>query len=143
MSKDIEELIPHRAPFLFVDEITSFTTDEITAVYTFHKTEVMLKGNFPGFNFVPGTILIESMAQAGGAGVRLLGVTDGIFALVQIESAQFFKGLSFGETITYVIKNIRLSEKIIKQSGKGYAADGVVFEASWMSIKIDEKQMAR
>jgi len=140
MRENIEELIPHRAPFLFVDEIVSATKEEIIATMTFEdKANALLKGSFPDFDYIPGTILIESMAQAGGAGVRLLGVTDGIFALVQIESAQFYAGAKFGEQIRYVVKNTRLSEKIIKQEGKAYIGDKLIFEASWMSIKMGER----
>jgi 3-hydroxyacyl-[acyl-carrier-protein] dehydratase len=138
--KDIEKLIPHRAPFLFVDEVTAASPKEITAIKTFDRTEVNLQGSFQDFGFVPGTILIESMAQAGGAGVRLLEITNGIFALVQIEHAQFFAGVPFGEMITYTITNHRLSEKIIKQSGKAHVNGSLVMEASWMSIKIDERR---
>jgi 3-hydroxyacyl-[acyl-carrier-protein] dehydratase len=140
MAQNIEELIPHRTPFLFVDEIISVSTEEIIATKTFDdKADDMLKGSFPDFDYIPGTILIESMAQAGGAGVRLLGITDGIFALVQIGSAQFLAGVQFGQQIRYVIKNVRLSEKIIKQEGKAYVGDTLALEASWMSIKIDER----
>lgn len=141
MSKTIEELIPHRAPFLFVDEILSVSNEEIVAIKTFDdKENDLLKGSFPGFNFVPGTILIESIAQCGGAGVRLLGVTSGVFALAHIETAQFFKGVEYGMQVKYVIKNLRLSEKIIKQQGKAYIGDDVVLEASWMSIRIEAPQ---
>ncbi|KGO90899.1 3-hydroxyacyl-ACP dehydratase FabZ family protein [Flavobacterium subsaxonicum] len=139
MAKNIEELIPHRAPFLFVDEITHVSMEEIVAVKTFETCETMLKDSFTDCCSVPGTILIESIAQAGGAGIRLLGITDGIFALVQIESAQFFAGVPFNQEVKYVIKNIRMSEKIIKQSGKAYVGDNEVMEVTWMSIKIGER----
>jgi 3-hydroxyacyl-[acyl-carrier-protein] dehydratase len=143
MSKQIENLIPHRHPFLFVDEIVWASTEEIVAVKTFSDDDNMLKGSFPDMGFVPGTILIESMAQAGGAGVKLLGIAEGIFALVQIESAQFLGGATYDAEVKYVIKNIRLSEKIIKQSGKAYVGDKLILEATWMSIKMDEKQLAK
>lgn len=78
------------------------------------------------------------MAQCGGAGVRLLGVTNGIFALAYIETAEFLKGVLFGEQVKFVIRNLRLSEKIIKQSGKAYVGDDIVMEGSWMSIRIEE-----
>jgi 3-hydroxyacyl-[acyl-carrier-protein] dehydratase len=138
--KDIEKLIPHRPPFLFVDEVTQATPEQIIAIKTFDRTEVNLTGSFQDFGFVPGTILIESMAQAGGAGVRLLEITNGIFALVQIEHAQFFAGVPFNELITYTITNQRLSEKIIKQSGEAHVNGNLVMEASWMSIKIGERR---
>lgn len=138
MSKDIENLIPHRAPFLFVDEIISADKEEIIGIKTFDDTNAILKGSFPELNYVPGTILIESMAQCGGAGVRLLGISNGIFALAYIETAQFFKGVLFNQKVKFVIKNVRLSEKMIKQSGKAYLGDDVVLEASWMCIRIEE-----
>lgn len=139
----IEELIPHRTPFLFVDKILSADEKEITGVTTFEDSNVLLKGSFPEFNFVPGTILIESMAQCGGAGMRLLGVSKGIFALAQIETAQFYKGVKYGEQVKHVIANLRMSEKIIKQSGKAYVGDDLIFEASWMSIRIDTDSSPR
>ncbi|UUC45881.1 3-hydroxyacyl-ACP dehydratase FabZ family protein [Flavobacterium cerinum] len=140
-NKNVEELIPHRAPFLFVDEVLSANEKEIIGVYTFEKdTDVFIKGSFPEMLFVPGTILVESMAQCGGAGVRMLGVSKGVFALAQIESAQFYKGVTYGDQVKYVIEILRMSEKIIKQSGKAYVGDDLILEASWMSIRIDSAE---
>lgn len=95
-----------------------------------------LKGSFPGFDFIPGTILIESMAQCGGAGVKLLGTTDGIFGLVSIEDAEFYTGAKFTDHIKFVIHNIRLSEKIIKQTGIAYVNEKKILKATWMCLKI-------
>ncbi|MFT3795523.1 3-hydroxyacyl-ACP dehydratase FabZ family protein [Flavobacterium sp.] len=136
MSQEIENLIPHRTPFLFVDEITSFSNETIIGHKTFDEKDNWLKGNFPEFEYIPGTILIESMAQCGGAGVKLLGVTNGLFGLVSIDDAEFYAGARFTDQITYVIQNIRLSEKIIKQSGIVYVKDKKILKASWMCVKI-------
>lgn len=136
MLQEIENLIPHRTPFLFVDEILSFTNETIVGIKTFDQRDTWLKGSVPKSEFIPGTILIESMAQCGGAGVRLLGVTNGIFGLVSIEDAEFFATAKFTDEIKFVIQNIRLSEKIIKQSGIAYIGDKKIIKATWMSIKI-------
>ena len=142
MSKAIEDLIPHRAPFLFVEEILSISNEEIVGVMTFNdKDNALLKGSFPGFDFIPGTIILESMAQCGGAGVRLLGVAEGVFALAHIETAQFYKGVHYNEQIKYVIKNVRLSAKMVKQEGRAYVNDELILEADWLSIKIDTSAM--
>ena len=135
--KDIEALIPHRTPFLFVDEITSANSDEIVGHRTFNNSEQILKGSFPVFKFVPGMIIIESMAQCGGAGVKMLGITNGLFGLASIENAHFYKGVSFGDKVRYEIKNIRLSKKIIKQSGIAYVDETPVVSATWMCIQMD------
>jgi 3-hydroxyacyl-[acyl-carrier-protein] dehydratase len=136
MAKNIENLIPHRAPFLFVDEVLSYTKEEIIGIKTFTEKDYWLKGSFPELDFIPGTILIEAMAQCGGAGVKLLGVTDGIFGLVSIENAEFYHEAKFDDQVKFVVENIRLSEKIIKQQGTAYIDDKVVLKASWMCIKL-------
>ena len=135
--KDIESLIPHRAPFLFVDEITTVTPDKIVGNRTFDNSEQILKGSFPDFKFVPGMIIIESMAQCGGAGVKMLGITQGLFGLVSIENANFHSGVKFGDKVRYEIRNIRLSEKIIKQSGVAYVDEKPVVDATWMCVRIE------
>lgn len=135
--KDIETLIPHRAPFLFVDEITTVDSEKIVGNRTFDNSEQILKGSFPDFKFVPGMIIIESMAQCGGAGVKMLGIAQGLFGLVNIENANFYKGVKFGDKVRYEIKNIRLSEKIIKQSGIAYVDETPVADATWMCVRID------
>jgi len=136
MLQEIENLIPHRTPFLFVDEITSFTNETIIGIKTFDERDIWLKGSVPKSEYIPGTILIESMAQCGGAGVRLLGITNGIFGLVSIEDAEFFATAKFTDKIKFVIQNIRLGEKIIKQSGIAYIGDKKIIKATWMCVKI-------
>jgi 3-hydroxyacyl-[acyl-carrier-protein] dehydratase len=134
---NIEQLIPHRTPFLFVDEILSVTKEEIVGIKTFNDSDTMLKGSFPEFNFVPGVILIESMAQCGGAGIKILGIADGLFGLASIETARFLSGAAYNKPVKYVIKNIRVSDKLIKQSGIAYVAEIPVLEATWLCVKIE------
>ncbi|WP_232424845.1 3-hydroxyacyl-ACP dehydratase FabZ family protein [Algoriphagus resistens] len=92
MDNYIETLIPHRYPFLFVGEILSVSVDEIVGTKTFSKTkDEMLGGSFPGFGYIPGMILIESMAQCGGAGIKKLGLANGFFGLVSMDKVRFLK----------------------------------------------------
>ncbi|RBL90423.1 3-hydroxyacyl-ACP dehydratase FabZ family protein [Chitinophaga flava] len=135
-SDAVETLIPHRAPFLFADRVTAVSNEEIIGYKTFSEDSELLKGSFPAHGFVPGVILIESMAQCGGAGIKLLGLADGLFGLAGIETARFMKGAHYGVPIRYAIKNIRVSEKIIKQSGIAYMNEEPVMEATWTCVKI-------
>lgn len=139
MDKSIEDLIPHRPPFIFLDKLVTVNSEEIVGEKTFDASNPILKGSFPELKCVPGTILLEAMAQCGGAGVRMLGISNGIFALAYIETAQFFGAIRFDEKVRFVIKNVRLSEKMIKQSGKAYFEDNLLLEASWMSIRIEQQ----
>lgn len=136
MNQKIEDLIPHRAPFLFVDEIISYTPETIIGSKTFTQEDAWLQGSFPDFNFVPGTILIEAMAQCGGAGVKLLGLADGVFGLVSLDNIEFFAGVEFEKLVKFVVKNIRVSEKIIKQSGEAFSEDKLIVKGEWLCVKL-------
>ena len=133
---EIEKLLPHRGSFLFVDKIISATRQEIIGTKTFDGTNAFLRGSFPDHDYVPGMILIESMAQCGGAGIRKLGLASGIFALVSIKDAKFLKGVNYDTPVTYKIKNIKIGEKLISQSGVILFGDETAVEASWMSLKM-------
>jgi 3-hydroxyacyl-[acyl-carrier-protein] dehydratase len=130
---EITTLVPHRAPFLYVDELLSVSKEEIIGIKTFKESEGMFRGSTP---IVPGVILIEALAQCGEAGVKKLGITDGIFGLTNIENGSFLKAVNFGDTVKMVIKNIRIGGKIIKQSGIAYVDEIAVAEASWMCLRI-------
>lgn len=139
MNVKIEELLPHRPPFLFVDKIISATQEEVIAVKVFDDANEWLKNSFPNHQYVPGTLLIESMAQSGGAAIRFLGIAKDIFVLSVIERVEFMKEVEYGKQLRYVIKNIKISEKLIKQSGIAYLDEQQVMKATWMSVKAPAK----
>ena len=60
--KEIETLLPHRNPFLYVDKIISISREQIVGTTIFSDANDFLKGSFPEFNYVPGVVLIEAMA---------------------------------------------------------------------------------
>lgn len=64
-TEDILAKIPHKKPFLFVDEILEHTTEHIVGEYTFKKTADFFNGHFPHEAVVPGVLLTECAAQIG------------------------------------------------------------------------------
>ncbi|MUU78463.1 3-hydroxyacyl-ACP dehydratase FabZ family protein [Winogradskyella endarachnes] len=138
METEIEKLIPHRFPFLFVDKILTANEKEIIGIKSFDKSNNMLTGSFPEYNFIPGMILVESMAQCGGAGVKKAGLANGFFGLASMSKVTFLKGVTYNEEIKYVIKNIRVSDRLIKQSGIAYARNEPIAEATWICARIDK-----
>jgi 3-hydroxyacyl-[acyl-carrier-protein] dehydratase len=136
MSNEIEELLPHRAPFLFVDEITHADETEITAFHVFTEKEFFFAGHFPGYPVVPGVILVETMAQAGGAGLRKIGVLkgDSLFFLASVDKVKFCRQVKPGEKVRLEIENLRMSSQMIKQAGKVFVENELAAEAEWLCL---------
>jgi 3-hydroxyacyl-[acyl-carrier-protein] dehydratase len=136
MGNEIESLLPHREPFLFVDEIVSADKERITAKHVFTEKEFFFKGHFPQYPVVPGVILIETMAQSGGAGLRKLGVLggDALFFLGSVDKVKFRRQVRPGDEVRCEIENLRVSPKMIKQAGKAYVDGELAAEAEWLCL---------
>jgi 3-hydroxyacyl-[acyl-carrier-protein] dehydratase len=134
--KEIETLIPHRNPFLYVDKLCTLSREEIIGTTTFSESNEFLTGSFPEFNYVPGVILIEAMAQCGGAGIKKLGLADGLFGFANIEAANFYRGVQYGDIFKMVIKNIKVTDKYFKQSGTGFVSDIPCMDVIWTCVKF-------
>ena len=133
---EIEGLLPHREPFLFVDEIVQADKEKIVAKYVFREKEFFFRGHFPEYPVVPGVILVETMAQSGGAGVRKLGLLgdDALFFLATVDKVKFRRQVRPGDEVRSEIINLRISPQIIKQSGKAFVGEELAAEAEWMCL---------
>jgi 3-hydroxyacyl-[acyl-carrier-protein] dehydratase len=137
---EIEKLLPHREPFLFVDEIVQADEKKIIAKHVFTEKEFFFKGHFPGYPVVPGVILVETMAQSGGAGLRKLGTLgDGaLFFLASVDKVKFRRQVKPGDEVRSEVENLRVSPRMVKQSGKAYVGDELAAEAEWMCLIGDK-----
>lgn len=136
--KKPQELLPHRDPFLFVDKLEEVNEKTITGYRTFTEKESFFAGHFPEYPVVPGVVLVETMAQVGGAGVNQLGLLgDKLFFLATIEKAKFRRQVRPNEQVRIVVENERVRGAMIKQKGIAYVGEEIAAEASWMCLMGD------
>jgi 3-hydroxyacyl-[acyl-carrier-protein] dehydratase len=88
---DIERLIPHRPPFLFVDRVVEHSKTTIRTAKQFHPDESFFSGHYPGDPLVPGVILCEAVFQSGAILVARMvgGVESGTPVLTRIKNVKF------------------------------------------------------
>jgi UDP-3-O-[3-hydroxymyristoyl] N-acetylglucosamine deacetylase/3-hydroxyacyl-[acyl-carrier-protein] dehydratase len=135
--EQIKEIIPHREPFLFIDEIRDLGDDFITGVKFVTADEEYFKGHFPGAPVMPGVLQLETMAQAGGV-LILSTVTDPenyLTFFMKIDNAKFKQKVVPGDTIIFKLELISpIRRGLCHMHGKGFVDGKVVVEADLLAL---------
>lgn len=117
--EQIKEIIPHREPFLLVDEVIEMEEGKsITAVKYVREEEYYFKGHFPERKVMPGVLQVEALAQAGAVAVLSLPENKGKLAFFgSIKDAKFKHQVVPGDTLTLKVN----FEKLRSRAGTGKA----------------------
>ena len=139
---EIRELIPHREPFLFLDELINIVKlEKATGVKIFTKDEDFFKGHFPGQPVVPGVILIEMMAQTAAALIAYSireETFDKIVYLMNIENTKFRKPVFPNTKIFADVNAIRSKGRVWRFEGNSYDTyKNPICEARWSAMIMD------
>jgi 3-hydroxyacyl-[acyl-carrier-protein] dehydratase len=145
-SLDIQEicaLLPHRYPMLLVDRVLEITEDSIVAIKNVTFNEPFFTGHFPGFPVMPGVMIIEAMAQAGGILVtKVAPHTRGkLMFLATVEEAKFRKPVMPGDQLRIEVKLARLKTTVAKMQGV-VTVDGQVVAEATVMCKLTESASA-
>jgi len=138
-SPQILERIPHRPPFLFVDDIVSESADGLVARRTWLAEEAFYKGHYPGAPITPGVLLCEAVFQAGALHLSrsLAGKAGpgGVPLLVKISDVRFRNPVYPGDTVTIEVRKKDLMAGFYAMSGTMKRGDtrvlSVEFSVAW------------
>ena len=134
---EIERLLPQRYPFLFVTEILSTDHNETVGVQIYDQSFPFYQRHFPKGERVPSVILIESMVQCGGAGVTQAGIfLKASWGLASLEKVQFWGSVESGAVVNMIVKNLKVSTKILKQRGTAFCGGQKILEATWLCLRL-------
>ena len=133
---DIKKILPHREPFIFIDEIRELGDDYIIGVKYVKKEEEYFKGHFPAEPVMPGVLQLETMAQAGGVLIltTVENPQDYLTFFMKIDNAKFKKKVIPGDTIIFRLNLISpIRRGLCHMHGKGFVNGDIVVEADLLA----------
>ncbi|MBA4541813.1 MULTISPECIES: 3-hydroxyacyl-ACP dehydratase FabZ [Thermoactinomyces] len=133
-AKQIQEIIPHRYPFLLVDKITHLEpAKKAIGVKNVTINEPFFLGHFPEYPVMPGVLIIEALAQVGAVAVLSLEENRGKIAFFAgIDNVRFRDQVKPGDVLTLEVEMTRVKGRVGKGKGTARIGDKVVAEGELM-----------
>jgi 3-hydroxyacyl-[acyl-carrier-protein] dehydratase len=129
---EIEAILPHRYPFLLIDRVIEMERKKrIVAIKNVTANEPHFAGHFPGYPIMPGVLMVEAIAQAGGALLltEIPDRTNKLMVFTGIERAKFRKPVTPGDQLRVEVDVLAWRSTAVKMQGNVYVGDKLACEA--------------
>lgn len=142
-AKEVQNILPHRYPFLLVDRIIymNLEENEIIGLKNVTVNEPFFQGHFPGAPIMPGVLLLEALAQTGGVLVHQKGYNKKIAVLLNVTSAKFRKPVFPGDVVHLHAKGLHVSNNGGKVRTKAMVGDQIAVEAELSFALVSKEQL--
>jgi beta-hydroxyacyl-ACP dehydratase FabZ len=125
---EIQKILPHRYPFLMLDRVSYLSEAKILAQKNFTANEEFFQGHFPQYPLVPGVLIIEALAQAGGILLlkktlnqnSVINAKDFLPLFLGINEARFRKQVLPGDILELNCELLQEKAQIAKIKGQAY-----------------------
>ncbi|MDQ3739045.1 MAG: 3-hydroxyacyl-ACP dehydratase FabZ [Actinomycetota bacterium] len=133
------EVLPHRPPFLFVDELSALTPGRsATGVWRLSGDEWFFAGHFPGRPTLPGVLMCEAVAQVGAIAVLTDDRFSGKLPLFGgLDKARFRRQVVPGDELTLVVELGRMSTRAGRGTGRALVGDQLACECDLLFVVVD------
>ena len=135
--EEIKKLIPHREPFIFIEEVRVIERGKIGESFRiFEETEYFFEGHFPNNPIVPGVVIVEAMAQTAGVVVseNLINNDDKSVLFMSINKAKFRKPVLPNYKIKFYVELLNNIKNVYKFMGRAFHKDDLVAESEFSAM---------
>jgi 3-hydroxyacyl-[acyl-carrier-protein] dehydratase len=139
---EIQEIIPHRYPFLLVDRIIELEVGKrAVGIKNVTVNEPFFQGHFPGYPVMPGVLIVEALAQVGAVAVLSMDENKGKLGFFAgIDQFRFKEQVKPGDTLTLEVEMTRVRGSVGKGRGTAKVNDKVVAEGELMFALVAANQ---
>ena len=111
--EEIQELLPHRYPFLLVDRIIDYVPGKkAVGIKNVTFNEPQFQGHFPGRSLMPGVLIIEAMAQVGGVVMKKMPNSQGgLFVFAGIDKVRFRRQIVPGDQLVMTVELLWVKQR--------------------------------
>jgi 3-hydroxyacyl-[acyl-carrier-protein] dehydratase len=144
LSKEqIKEILPHREPFLFVDEILEVLPGEyVIGKKVVREDEVFFKGHFPVYPIFPGVLIVETMAQVSAFIILTLPDKKNLFGyFAGIDKFRFKKVVRPGDVLIVKSRVISYGHGLAKSKGEVFSNNQLVAEGIVSAMFVDKEKV--
>ena len=144
VTRDILKMLPHRYPFLMVDKVLRFEEfASIEALKNVTMNEPFFQGHFPGYPVMPGVLILEALAQAGGLLVVKSipeEMDNKIFLFTGIEKVRFRQSVFPGDQLNLYVSYVRHKRNMWKMQAEAQVKGKTVTQGVLTAAVVDREE---